>query len=91
VADRKTEKLPNANGIPASTGLIQWTELRAVQANQNNLANELASSLSAMSTICSLYAHPIGTAGAPSIAAYSRFSGAIELLPCFNASLCFFM
>ena len=33
----KIERLPSANGMPASTGEIQWTDERAVQANQKRL------------------------------------------------------
>lgn len=33
----KSDTLPSENGIPASTGEIQWMSGLAVQANQNNL------------------------------------------------------
>jgi hypothetical protein len=34
---RKMHKLPQAKGIPARTGEIQWTSLRALQPNQKSL------------------------------------------------------
>lgn len=33
----KTVTLPKANGMPASTGTIQWTEVLAVSANHISL------------------------------------------------------
>lgn len=33
----KIARLPRANGMPANTGDIQWTDDLAVQANQNKL------------------------------------------------------
>jgi hypothetical protein len=36
-AEMKTVTLPKANGMPASTGTIQWMEGLAVRANQMSL------------------------------------------------------
>jgi hypothetical protein len=40
-AEMKTVTLPNANGMPARTGTIQWKEVLAVSANQISLQNKL--------------------------------------------------
>ena len=62
---RKIHRLPQAKGMPARTGEIQWTSLRALQPNQKSLLGfESAISHSCVETMCTM-TYPIGTPKQP--------------------------
>lgn len=75
----KTHRLPQAKGMPARTGEIQWIEGRAVQANQKRLGSGILVSEFERQTEVKTY--PIEMPKLPSCAHMSLYSGGGARLP----------
>lgn len=62
---RKMHKLPQAKGMPASTGEIQWTSLRALQPNQKSLLRIESVFDHSCAEVTFVTTYPIGTPKQP--------------------------